>query len=380
MCGLKSQAADLGCPASMDVSCIGGSKNKHKTYTTKPRHVRAATFSLLPNIVMTSGGQMPEKNSSNHTKQSTKKAFWPLLLLYLMIGFEILYMISPFALYYYSVYGEGLSFVSDIPTFAWLTRFFLPHIAKTASTFLNVLVGVGWALASIGMTAFCIGAGQIYYYKFTRKGAVTGGIYNLIRHPQYVSLAVCGFGLLLVWPRYLVLLSFITMLFAYYFLAKVGQFYASLESGHTTASTALKRLASFNSKNQFYRANRELGRVFKTEYILQFMSDPILRQRVRRGLLKGEEMHALARQVAYGKQGQLTARDLEAQKNSSSCLTLIMACIIYWQAKEFNRVLLKGDPDEANVDLSLLEHVSPIGWDNIILYGEYVLNQKLVEP
>jgi TnpA family transposase len=115
---------------------------------------------------------------------------------------------------------------------------------------------------------------------------------------------------------------------------RMGQLYASLENGHTTASAALKRLAGYSGKNHFYRANRELGRVFKTEYILQFMSDPLQRQRVRRALLRGEEMNALARQVAYGKQGKLTTQELEEQKNTSSCLTLIMACIIYWQAKE----------------------------------------------
>ena len=55
-----------------------------------------------------------------------------------------------------------------------------------------------------------------------------------------------------------------------------------------------------------------------------------------------------------------------------------MACIIYWQAKEINRVILEYDPEGAGIDLSLLEHVSPIGWDNVILYGEYVLNKDLV--
>jgi len=79
------------------------------------------------------------------------------------------------------------------------------------------------------------------------------------------------------------------------------------------------------------------------------MSDPLTRQQIRRGLLKSEEVHALARQVAYGKQGRLTARDLQALKNTSSCLTLIMACIIYWQAKEINRVILEGDPEAAAV-------------------------------
>jgi hypothetical protein len=44
------------------------------------------------------------------------------------------------------------------------------------------------------------------------------------------------------------------------------------------------------------------------------------------------------------------------------------------QSKEINRVILECDPNGAEVDLSLLEHISPVGWENIILYGEYVLN------
>ena len=98
---------------------------------------------------------------------------------------------------------------------------------------------------------------------------------------------------------------------------RMGHFYASLESGHTAASTGLKRLAGYTGKNHFYRANRELGRVFKTEHILRVMSDPLARQQIRRGLLKSEEMHALARQVAYGKQGKISARDLQAQLNTT---------------------------------------------------------------
>ncbi|MCB1771421.1 MAG: Tn3 family transposase [Candidatus Competibacteraceae bacterium] len=78
---------------------------------------------------------------------------------------------------------------------------------------------------------------------------------------------------------------------------RVGQFYASLETGYTTASIALKRFNGFSSKNHFYRANRELGRVFKTEHILRYLSDGEMRQRNRRGLLKGEQMNGLARDL-----------------------------------------------------------------------------------
>ncbi len=159
---------------------------------------------------------------------------------------------------------------------------------------------------------------------------------------------------------------------------RMGQFYASLETGHTTASVALKRLASFSPKNQFYRANRELGRVLKTEFILQYNSDASLRHRIQRGLLKGERLHELARAVFYGKQGKVSARDLQQQTSTASCLILILACIIYWQAQEIGRVLAQHGPDPDGIDASLLSHISPVGWDNVLLYGEYILNSNLI--
>jgi hypothetical protein len=55
-----------------------------------------------------------------------------------------------------------------------------------------------------------------------------------------------------------------------------------------------------------------------------------------------------------------------------------MAFVIYWQAKEINRVILECNPNGAGVDLSLLKHISPIGWENVILYGEYVLYRSLI--
>lgn len=159
---------------------------------------------------------------------------------------------------------------------------------------------------------------------------------------------------------------------------RMGQFYATLKSGHTTASVALKRLNSMSRKNQFYRANRELGRVFKTEFMLQYMSQPPLRRQVRRGLLKIEQLHSLARDVAYGKRGRITVRDFHEMMRTCSCLTLILACIIYWQASEIGRVVAECLKEADGIDISLLQHVSPIEWDNVVLYGEYVIDPNLI--
>jgi TnpA family transposase len=150
-------------------------------------------------------------------------------------------------------------------------------------------------------------------------------------------------------------------------------------SGHATASVALKRLAGYSRKNLFYRANRELGRVSKTEFILQYMSQSPLRRRIRRGLLKGEQLHQLARDVCYGKRGRITARDLHEQMNTCSCLTLILASVIFWQAREIERVVATQDATVDGVDVAMLEFISPIEWENVLLYGEYVIGRDRID-
>ena len=72
---------------------------------------------------------------------------------------------------------------------------------------------------------------------------------------------------------------------------RIGQFYAAFPAGHATASAALQRLNRFQASNRFYAANREFGRALKTEFVLQYMSEPKLRAKVRRGLLKFEQLH-----------------------------------------------------------------------------------------
>ncbi|MCX8128849.1 MAG: isoprenylcysteine carboxylmethyltransferase family protein [Clostridia bacterium] len=157
-------------------------------------------------------------------EKAVKRTFWGVAVFYFLIAFEFLYMASPFAVYFYSAYKPALDFFNRSPVLSWLVSYFLPHnVRETTSTLVNLHNKVGIILALSGFLGFCIGASQVYYHKLARKGAVTGGIYNFIRHPQYASFIICSFGLLLMWPRYIVLIMFTTMLFAYYLLAKAEE-------------------------------------------------------------------------------------------------------------------------------------------------------------
>ena len=65
--------------------------------------------------------------------------------------------------------------------------------------------------------------------------------------------------------------------------------------------------------------------------------------------------------------GRSSAREVYDQVSACSWLTLILACIVYWQARDISRIAAAPD---FPFDPDLLRHVSPIEWKNVILYGE----------
>lgn len=137
---------------------------------------------------------------------------------YCLIGIEIIIMISPFAMYFYSVYGPVLQFFAASPYLSWSTEFFLPHMVFLSDP---VILGISYLqlLLVIGLILFFAAAVPLYYGRLTNKGVVQFSFYSKIRHPQYLFLALSGFGLLLYWPRFIILIMYVTMLFVYYFLA-----------------------------------------------------------------------------------------------------------------------------------------------------------------
>ena len=135
-------------------------------------------------------------------------------LAYLAITLEMLLMVTPFALYYYSFYSPLLAGPSSLRAIAWLPAFFLPHLST------EILPSFGGVFFLLGLVGFFLSAFQLYYAKFRQRGVVQGGFYKRIRHPQYLFLGLAGLGLLIVWPRFILLVAYINMLWFYYLLAR----------------------------------------------------------------------------------------------------------------------------------------------------------------
>jgi TnpA family transposase len=94
-----------------------------------------------------------------------------------------------------------------------------------------------------------------------------------------------------------------------------------LPSNELVPSVILRKLAAAGAGNALSRALRALGRIERTQFTLQWLSDPALRQRSHAGLNKGEASNALRRAVFFHRQGKIRDRTFENQSFRASGLS-----------------------------------------------------------
>ncbi len=146
----------------------------------------------------------------------------------------------------------------------------------------------------------------------------------------------------------------------------------SIKQGTVTASLMLRKLGSYPRQNGLAIALRELGRIERTLFILDWLQSVELRRRVHAGLNKGEARNALARAVFFNRLGEIRDRSFEQQRYRASGLNLVTAAVVLWNTVYLERAAhaLRGNGHA--VDDALLQYLSPLGWEHINLTGDYL--------
>jgi len=155
----------------------------------------------------------------------------------------------------------------------------------------------------------------------------------------------------------------------------------SIQQGTVTASLVLRKLGSYPRQNGLAVALREVGRIERTLFILDWLQDVELRRRVHAGLNKGEARNALARGVFFNRLGEIRDRSFEQQRYRASGLNLVVAAIVLWNTVYLDRATQALRRHGQAVDDALLPFLSPLGWEHLTLTGDYVWRQsRKAEP
>jgi len=147
---------------------------------------------------------------------------------------------------------------------------------------------------------------------------------------------------------------------------------SSIKQGTVTASLMMRKLASYPKQNGLAKALREIGRIERSLFMLDWFRDPSLRRRVQAGLNKGEARNALARAVFMHRLGEIRDRKPENQSYRASGLTLLTAAISLWNTVYMERAIDALKRRGLKINEQLLSHLSPLGWEHINLTGDYI--------
>ncbi len=149
---------------------------------------------------------------------------------------------------------------------------------------------------------------------------------------------------------------------------------ASIRTGTVTASLILKKLANYPRQNGLAKALREIGKIERSLFGLDWYQDLELRRRVNAGLNKGEARNALARAVFFNRLGELRDRSYEDQQGRASGLALLTAAIGLWNAVYLERVVVELRARGQELPEEYLRYLSPLEWEHITLTGVYRWN------
>ena len=151
---------------------------------------------------------------------------------------------------------------------------------------------------------------------------------------------------------------------------------ASIKQGTVTASLMLRKLRSYPRKNGLAVALRQLGRIERTLFALDWMQNVKLRRRVQIGLNKGEVKNSLARALLLNRLGEIRDRSFENQRYRASGLNLEVSAIVLWNTTYLERAVQALRDSGKDVNDRLLPHLSPLGWEHINLTGDYIWRQS----
>ena len=155
----------------------------------------------------------------------------------------------------------------------------------------------------------------------------------------------------------------------------------SIRVGKLMPSTILKKLGTYSRKNRLYQAFRELGRVVRTMFLLQYISDMGLRRQITSCTNIVESYNGFSKWLFFGKDGLITDNDPLEQEKRLKYLDLVANSIILQNAFDISSIIRSLSAEGYVIKPQTLATLSPYLTGHLKRYGDYIVDfDNLPQP
>lgn len=155
----------------------------------------------------------------------------------------------------------------------------------------------------------------------------------------------------------------------------------SVKTGKITASTILRRFGTKNRKNKLYFAFRELGRVVRTMFLLDYVTDLDLRRTIQAATCKSEEFNEFARWLFFANGGKISANLRHEQSKIVKYNHLLANVAILYNVNAMTEVFNQLKTEGHNITREHMASFSPYHAEHLGRLGSFEVDlSKTFKP
>lgn len=154
----------------------------------------------------------------------------------------------------------------------------------------------------------------------------------------------------------------------------------SIQAGKVLPSMLLRKLGTYSRKNRLYRAFRELGRVIRTIFLLNYINSLPLRQQITAATNKVESYHGFVKWIAFGGYGVIAHHDPIEQEKRIKYMDLMANAIILQNVVDMTTILQQLRQEGFTVNPYTLAILSPYLTEHLRRFGHYVVEFDNLPP
>jgi TnpA family transposase len=148
----------------------------------------------------------------------------------------------------------------------------------------------------------------------------------------------------------------------------------SIQAGKVLPSMLLQKLGSYSRQNRLSQAFRELGCAARTLFLLEYISDPLLRQYIQAATTKIESYNNFLDWIAFGGHGVLTPRDPVEQEKRIKYMDLVANAVMLHNVVDMTNILHQLAQEGYAITAPMVARLSPYLTQHIKRFGDYVLD------
>jgi TnpA family transposase len=152
---------------------------------------------------------------------------------------------------------------------------------------------------------------------------------------------------------------------------------ASVKHSWYPATEALDRFGSAAAGDPVYEAGDDLGKLLRTLYLCDYLSNPVFQALILDLLNQGEAVHSLQRAVHNGVITAKHGRTMEELGAISGALTLLANIVMAWNTYRFQ---LAADRVPGEYPDEVLSHIAPVSYRHINLRGILTFDLSQLGP